>query len=119
MRHIRVRRDGKTSSSCPSGVLTKEDVDRERSVDGRRWNRTLISFIMRLRFAMTARARFTLNCTGSGRGRLHRCVSGVEGIARLSPCYADANVGCPFDSQHVVKRFSILPAPAPIQWLTH
>jgi hypothetical protein len=85
MRHIPVRRDGKTGSSCPSGVLTKEDVDRERCVDGRRWNRTLISFITRLRFAMTARTRFTLDCTGNGRGPLHRCVRGSRAVQDCRP----------------------------------
>jgi len=76
-RHIPARRDGKTGSSCPCGVLTNEEVDRYALLtEGRRSNRALISFIMRLRFAMTARTRFALDCTGSGHGRLHRPISG-------------------------------------------
>jgi len=76
-RHIPVRRDGKTGSSCPCGVLTNEEVGRYALLtDGRRSNRTLVSFVMRLRFAMTARTRFTLDCTGSGHGRFHRPISG-------------------------------------------
>jgi len=76
-RHIPARRDGKTGSSCPCGVLTNEEVDRYALLtEGRRSNRTLISFIMRLRFAMTARTRLALDCTGSGHGRLHRPISG-------------------------------------------
>ena len=70
--HIPVRRDGKTGSSCPSGVLTNEEVGRHALLtNGRRANRTLISFVMCLRFAMTARTRFTLDCTGSGSGSGH------------------------------------------------
>jgi hypothetical protein len=95
MRHVPVRRDGKTGSSCPCRVLTNEDVDRERTVDRRRSNRTLISLVMRLRFAMTARTRFTLDCTGSGYGGLHRRVSQqAQSVTRSSSCYADGNVGC-------------------------
>jgi hypothetical protein len=49
-----VRRDGKTGSSCPCDVLTNEEVDRYALLtEGRQSNRTLISFGMRLRFAMT------------------------------------------------------------------
>jgi hypothetical protein len=94
-RHVPVRRDGKTGSSCPCGVLTKEEVGRYALLtDGRRSNRTLISFVMRLRFAMTARTRSPLDCTGNEQGTLAATHQRGRGRTRSSCCYARNNVGC-------------------------
>jgi hypothetical protein len=112
MRHIPVRPDGRTGSRCPCGVLTDDGVDRERTVDGRRSNRTLMSFVTCLRFAMTARTRFTLDCTGNGHGGLHRRVSGSRGLHDRRAATLTAMLAVASDGQHVVKRFYILPASA-------
>ena len=94
-RHIPVRWDGKTGTSCPCGVLTKEEVGRYALLtDGRRSNRTLISFVMRLRFAMTARTRSTPDYTGNEQGTLAATHQRGRGRTRSSCCYARNNVGC-------------------------
>jgi hypothetical protein len=112
-RHIPVRLDGKTGSSCPCGVLTKEEVGRcALLTDGRRSNRTLISFVMRLRFAITAKTRSTLDCTGNGSASGDGCLHGPRAGQDRRAAILEAMLAVPFDGQHVVKRFFILPAPA-------
>ncbi|BBX61759.1 hypothetical protein MSAS_09330 [Mycobacterium saskatchewanense] len=81
-------------------------------------NRALISLVMRLRFAMTARRRFALNCTGSWRGA-GRGTGRARRVGTFGVLYAGLNVGRQCDGRHVVKRFSILPVSPLNQWLTH
>ena len=101
------------SIRCPYEGMRRNEVGRYALLtEGRRSNRTLISFVMRLRFAMTARTRSTLDCTGDERGCLQRPVSGVEGAPDRRAAMLVATLAVPFDGQHVVKRFFILPAPA-------
>ncbi len=69
------------SMRCPSN----EEVGRYALLtDGQRPNPALISFAMRLRFAMTARRRFTLHCTGSGDGRLRRPINGSRACGSVA-----------------------------------
>jgi hypothetical protein len=89
-----VRRDGKTGSSCPCGVLTNEEVDRYALLtEGRRSNRTLISFIMRLRFSMTPESGSPSTVQVVD---MDACTdpSAAQGRTRSSCCYARGNVGC-------------------------
>ena len=66
---------------CPSN----EEVGRYALLtNGRRSNRKLISFVMRLRFAMTARTRFIPYCTGVDMNARADCLSG--GASPLHPC---------------------------------
>lgn len=101
-------------------VLTKEKVGRYALLaDGRRSNRTLISFVMRLRFAMTARTRSTLDCTGNEQGTLAATRQRGRERTRSSCCYARNNVGCSI--RWPARRETLLhpSAPALIGWLTH
>jgi len=76
-------------------VLRNEEVGPYALLtDGRRSNRTLISFVMRRRFAMTAKTRSTLNCTGNEQGTLAATHQPGRGRTRSSCCYARNNVGC-------------------------
>jgi len=100
---------------CPSN----EEVGRYALLtDGRRSNRALISFVMRLRFAMTARTRFIAYCTGVDMDARADPSAG-RGVQGRRAAMMLVMLAIPCDGQHVVKRFFILPAPALTYGPTH
>ena len=117
--HIPVRRDGKTGSSCPCGVLTNEEVDRLGAVDERT---TIESHADLFRNAFTIRD----HRENAVHPRLYRqwaCTLAathrrVEGVQDRRAAMLIATLAVAFDGRHVVKRFFILAAPALIWWLT-